>query len=126
MHARDPRQWLAAVPLTGRFYILFGILLLSVAGVLIGALRATQLQSSASTDLAHVAAVQRSLDRALTIHTAIAAEIASGGNHPQNLLNTLRTQLAALRRLLKVTPVNTVVIRRRLAEATTAKGGYIF
>ena len=40
--------------------------------------------------------------------------------------DTLRTQLAALRRLLKVTPVNTVVMRRRLAEATTAKGAYIF
>src|SRR5690242_3683917 len=93
MHARGPRRWMAAIPLTGRFYILFGILLLSVAGVLVGALRATQLQSSASTDLAHVAAVQRSLDRALTVHTAIAAELASGGNHPQNLLSTLRTQL---------------------------------
>jgi len=38
----------------------------------------------------------------------------------------LRTQLAALRRLLKVTPVNTVLLRRRLADATVAKGGYIF
>ena len=40
--------------------------------------------------------------------------------------DTLRTLLAALRRTLKVTPVNTVAPRRRLAEATTAKGGYIF
>jgi len=40
--------------------------------------------------------------------------------------DTLRTQLAALRRLLKVTPANTVALRRRLAEATSAKGGYIF
>ena len=40
--------------------------------------------------------------------------------------DVLRTQLAALRRLLKVTPVNTVVLRRRLADATVAKGGYIF
>ena len=40
--------------------------------------------------------------------------------------DTLRTQLAALRRLMKVTPVNTVVMRRRLAEASVAKGGYIF
>ena len=40
--------------------------------------------------------------------------------------DTLRTQLAALRRLLKVTPVNTVVMRRQLADATVAKGGYIF
>jgi alkylation response protein AidB-like acyl-CoA dehydrogenase len=40
--------------------------------------------------------------------------------------DVLRTQLAALRRLLKVTPVNTVVLRRRLADATVAKGGYVF
>jgi hypothetical protein len=40
--------------------------------------------------------------------------------------DVLRTQLAALRRLLKVTPVNTVAMRRRLAEATVAKGNYIF
>ena len=40
--------------------------------------------------------------------------------------DVLRTQLAALRRLLKITPVNTVVLRRRLADATVSKGGYIF
>jgi alkylation response protein AidB-like acyl-CoA dehydrogenase len=40
--------------------------------------------------------------------------------------DVLRTQLAALRRLLKVTPVNTVALRRRLADATVSKGGYIF
>jgi len=40
--------------------------------------------------------------------------------------DTLRTQLAALRRLMKVTPVNTVAMRRRLADAATAKGGYLF
>jgi alkylation response protein AidB-like acyl-CoA dehydrogenase len=38
--------------------------------------------------------------------------------------DVLRTQLAALRRVLKVTPVNAVAMRRRLADATTAKGGY--
>lgn len=38
--------------------------------------------------------------------------------------DTLRTQLAALRRLLKVTPVNAVVMRRRLADATVSGGGY--
>ena len=38
----------------------------------------------------------------------------------------LRTQLAALRRVLKVTPVNTVAIRRRLADATVERGSYIF
>jgi hypothetical protein len=40
--------------------------------------------------------------------------------------DVLRTQLAALRRLLKITPVNTVAMRRKLADATLAKGGYIF
>jgi alkylation response protein AidB-like acyl-CoA dehydrogenase len=40
--------------------------------------------------------------------------------------DTLRTLLAALRRLMKVSPANTVALRRRLAEATTAKGSYIF
>ena len=40
--------------------------------------------------------------------------------------DTLRTQLAALRRLLKVIPVNAVVMRRRLADAAVAKGGYLF
>src|SRR5688572_22441430 len=94
MHARGSRRWFAAIPITGRFYILFGILLLAVAGVLAGALRATQLQSSASNDLARVAAVQRSLDRALSLHTGLAAELASGGSgNPQNQLNALRTQL---------------------------------
>ncbi len=37
----------------------------------------------------------------------------------------LRTLLAALRRVLKVTPINTVALRRTLADATVARGGYI-
>jgi alkylation response protein AidB-like acyl-CoA dehydrogenase len=40
--------------------------------------------------------------------------------------DVLRTQLAALRLLLKITPVNTVTLRRRLADATVARGGYVF
>jgi alkylation response protein AidB-like acyl-CoA dehydrogenase len=40
--------------------------------------------------------------------------------------DTLRTMLAGLRRLLKVTPVNTVVMRRRLADETVARGAYPF
>ena len=39
--------------------------------------------------------------------------------------DTLRTLLAALRRVLKVTPVNTVALRRTLADAATARRGYI-
>jgi alkylation response protein AidB-like acyl-CoA dehydrogenase len=38
----------------------------------------------------------------------------------------LRIGLAALRRLLKLPPMNTVEVRRRLADATVAKGGYPF
>jgi hypothetical protein len=38
--------------------------------------------------------------------------------------DTLRTMLAALRRVLKVSPVNTVAARRRLADATVERGGY--
>jgi alkylation response protein AidB-like acyl-CoA dehydrogenase len=39
--------------------------------------------------------------------------------------DTLRTLLAALRRVLKIMPVNTVALRRTLAEAATSRGGYI-
>jgi hypothetical protein len=40
--------------------------------------------------------------------------------------DTLRTHLAALRRLLKVTPIDTVSRRRRLADETVRRGAYIF
>ncbi len=40
--------------------------------------------------------------------------------------DTLRIHLAALRRLLKVTPINTVAIRRALADKSVERAGYIF
>jgi alkylation response protein AidB-like acyl-CoA dehydrogenase len=40
--------------------------------------------------------------------------------------DTLRMMLAALRRLMKVAPINTVALRRRLADETVARGGYLF
>jgi alkylation response protein AidB-like acyl-CoA dehydrogenase len=40
--------------------------------------------------------------------------------------DTLRTQLAALRRLLKFTPIDTVVRRRRIADETIRRQSYIF
>ncbi len=40
--------------------------------------------------------------------------------------DTLRTMLAGLRRLLKVSPVDTVTMRRRLADEAVARGGYVF
>jgi alkylation response protein AidB-like acyl-CoA dehydrogenase len=39
--------------------------------------------------------------------------------------DTLRTLMAALRRVLKPTPVNTVALRRLLADATVARDRYI-
>jgi alkylation response protein AidB-like acyl-CoA dehydrogenase len=40
--------------------------------------------------------------------------------------DTLRTHLAALRRLLKVAPIDTVSRRRRLADEAVRRGAYIF
>lgn len=96
MTGRHPRRWFAAIPITGRFYIMFAILLLAVAGIVFGALRAVHAQSEAGTDLARVAAVQRSLDRALTLHASITAQMqaaASAAAGPQSLMNALRAQL---------------------------------
>jgi alkylation response protein AidB-like acyl-CoA dehydrogenase len=40
--------------------------------------------------------------------------------------DALRTVLAALRRLSKVAPINAVVLRRRIADESFARGGYVF
>jgi len=40
--------------------------------------------------------------------------------------DTLRTLMAALRRLLKATPANTVALRREIADAIVHRGGYPF
>ena len=40
--------------------------------------------------------------------------------------DALRTSLAGLRRILKIAPMNTIVPRRRLAEAVTLRKGYVF
>jgi alkylation response protein AidB-like acyl-CoA dehydrogenase len=39
--------------------------------------------------------------------------------------DTLRTELAGLRRLLRYTPVNTVALRRQIADAQIASGRYV-
>jgi len=75
---------------------MFGVLLLAVGGVVFGALRATQLQSDAGSDLARVAAVQRALDRALTLHTTVAMATPVGGSAgSSDLVGALRSQLEA-------------------------------
>ena len=97
MTIRPTRWWFTAITITGRFYIMFAVLLLCVAAVVFGALRATQLRSESSADLARAAAVQRSLDRALTIHNSITAQLQhpAGDGATQNLLNAMRAQLEA-------------------------------
>ncbi len=40
--------------------------------------------------------------------------------------DVLRTSLAGLRRILKTPPVNTILPRRRLADATARRKGYVF
>ena len=96
MTIRPTRRWFTAIPITGRFYIMFGVLVLAVGGIVFGALRATQLQSDAGSELARVAAVQRSLDRALTIHTTVALTSPSGSAPGGgDLVNALRAQLEA-------------------------------
>jgi butyryl-CoA dehydrogenase len=40
--------------------------------------------------------------------------------------DTLRTHLAALRRLLKMTPAATVPLRRMLADRSVERGRYLF
>ena len=73
------------------------------------------------------AALQATAARAFVAEAALRVEAAA-----KNALaamadgDSLRTLLAALRRVLKVTPVNTVALRRTLADAVTARGGYIF
>jgi alkylation response protein AidB-like acyl-CoA dehydrogenase len=59
-------------------------------------------------------------DAAQRIDAAARSALAAMGDG-----DTLRTLLAALRRVLKVTPVNTVALRRRLADATVERGRYI-
>ncbi len=78
-----------------------------------GAASAAGLHADAATVFVHEAAGRVELNA----RTALAA-MADG--------DTLRTQLAALRRLLKLVPADTVSRRRRLADATLGAGKYLF
>ena len=73
--------------------------------------------ASLQADAARVFVATASL-RVETIAREVLAAMSEG--------DVLRTELAALRRLLKVPPVNTVSLRRRLADETVAKGTYLF
>jgi diguanylate cyclase (GGDEF)-like protein len=95
MTGRSTRRWFTSIPIFGRFYIMLAILVLAEAGLVAGCLHAMRLQTEASADLARVAAVQRSLDRALTLHGDLSAEFAAAkpGSTPSNGVSALRTQL---------------------------------
>jgi alkylation response protein AidB-like acyl-CoA dehydrogenase len=74
---------------------------------------ATALHLAAATACVHEAAGRVEL----SARSALAA-LAEG--------DALRVQLAALRRLVKLTPANLVTVRRTLAEAAVARGAYPF
>jgi alkylation response protein AidB-like acyl-CoA dehydrogenase len=85
-------------------------------------LRARQAMSTGHThaDLHEAAARTFVNDAAQRVEMAARSALAAMAEG-----DTLRTLLAALRRVLKVQPVNTVALRRRLADAALANGGYI-
>jgi alkylation response protein AidB-like acyl-CoA dehydrogenase len=85
-------------------------------------LRAREVASAARGDAALHEAAARTFVNDATQRIQAAATTALAGMADGD---TLRTLLAALRRVLKATPVNTVALRRMLADATVARGGYI-
>jgi diguanylate cyclase (GGDEF)-like protein len=96
MTLRSTRRWLAALPITARFYIMFAVLVMCVAGVVFAALRVARSQSDASVELARTAAVQRSLDRALSLQAEVMQRAQSGaavGEGVHNLVAALRAQM---------------------------------
>ena len=121
MNGRQTRRWFTSIPITGRFHIMLAILLLGEAGIVVGCLHAARQQNEASLDLARVAAVQRSLDRALTIQASVGRELKSNRNasdpRPENLLNGLSAQLEATW-TLPTTPEVTVITDTLRAPAS--------
>ena len=109
MTGRHTRRWFASIPITGRFYIMLAILVLAEAGLVAGCLHAMNLQTEASADLARVAAVQRSLDRALTLHGNISAELQIAATTPSTTPNSLVSALRAQLDLTWALPANAEV-----------------
>jgi len=101
--------------------------LMSIADIMIATacaesaqLRATAATGDGAVFHADAAAVFIN-DAAAAIETAAKQALAAMAEG-----DTLRTHLAALRRLLKVSPIDTVVRRRRIADETVRRGSYIF
>jgi len=83
-------------------------------------LRARAAAGHDHADLHRAAAAAFVHDAALRVEQAARSALAAMAEG-----DTLRTWLAALRRVLKPSPVNTVALRRRLADAVVAQGRYI-
>jgi len=82
--------------------------------------------AQASTEAPNTAALQR--DAACVYVNDATARIDAAARSALAAMfegDDLRMNLAVLRRLLKVTPVNTVIMRRRLAEAVVDRAGYM-
>ncbi|HEX9369245.1 MAG TPA: acyl-CoA dehydrogenase family protein [Vicinamibacterales bacterium] len=79
-------------------------------------------QAGAALDTLHRAAARVYInDAAVRVEASAKTALAAMADG-----DTLRTLLAALRRLLKVTPINTVALRRQLANATVERRTYPF
>jgi diguanylate cyclase (GGDEF)-like protein len=78
---------------------MLAILLLAEAGIVIGCLHVAHQQSESSTELARVAAVQRSLDRSVVVQGSLASELQDGhfssAAEAATLVTELRTQIDA-------------------------------
>ncbi len=96
-------------------------ILIDVYGAESAVLRAMSAESSRLAPMHHAAARVFLDDAAgrveITARQALAAMTAG---------DTLRTTLAALRRLTKFVPIDTVTLRRQLADEAVSRGGYLF
>ena len=79
------------------------------------------LRAAQASGLHHAAAQVYINDAAMRVEASAKTALAAMSEG-----DTLRTLLAALRRLLKVTPINTVALRRQLADATVERRTYVF
>ena len=103
--------------------------LMNVADIMIDVFSAESavLRALAQADQAPQAALHRDAARVFVNDAAMRVDAsARQALAAMTQGDTLRTMLAALRRLMKFAPIDTVTLRRRLADEAVARGGYIF
>jgi len=113
-----------------RFHIMLVILLLSEAAIVGGCLRAMDQHNEAGMDLARIAAVQRSLDRALQMHTAGAVQLQSEGGStagPTDYMHSLRAQFEVVWALPVTPEVNSITdtLREPAAQFFESADAYL-